>query len=52
LRGHVERRLSILCRTWPSISPWNVWDLPLGYYLMFCDDIDEMNKPTSEGRRR
>lgn len=37
-------RLPVVCHLWPSISPWNVWDLSLGYWLMFAAQADEYAK--------
>ena len=31
----------ILCRMYPSISPWNVWDLPFYMWGPFRDSADD-----------
>lgn len=33
-------RLVVICEVWPSISPWNVWDLPYGMWLGFAESAD------------
>lgn len=30
----------MVCHLWPGITPWNVWDLPIGQWLMFADAAD------------
>ena len=31
----------ILCRLYPSISPWNVWDLPIYMWAGFAQSADD-----------
>lgn len=31
----------LVCHLWPSISPFNVWDLPLKVWRAFAQSADE-----------
>jgi hypothetical protein len=40
--------LTVVCHVWPSISPWNVWDLPWHVWVMFARQADEWVKARTE----
>jgi len=45
---HCGRYLVSLCHLFPSLSPWNVYDLELRHYLAFTRAVDERER---EARR-
>jgi hypothetical protein len=48
LRDEVYSRLVTLTRVWPSITPWNVWDLRLGEWRAYAHSVDEYIKSMKE----
>lgn len=45
------RRLTTVCHLWPSISPWNVWELTVEVWLMFAEAADDYNEKMREANR-
>lgn len=37
-----------ICHLWPSISPWNIWDLPYGVWRGFAAATDDYLKKMEE----
>jgi hypothetical protein len=48
---HLSRYLVTLCHEFPSLSPWNVYDLELRHYLAFTRSIDA-SRQEMRGRGR
>lgn len=46
--SHLGRYIVSLCHLFPSLSPWNVYDLELRHYLAFTRAVDERER---EARR-
>ena len=40
-----------MCREFPQVTPWNVYDLELRHYLAFTAYIDASRKAAKEARR-
>lgn len=38
-----------LCHEFPSLSPFNVYDLEIRHYLAFCHAIDHMEREAKRG---
>lgn len=38
----------MVCHVWPSLSPFNVWDLPLRQWAMFARAADEWVRARKE----
>lgn len=34
--------MTVICEVWPSISPWNIWDLRYGDWLGFSESADQV----------
>lgn len=47
----MESRLLVVCHLWPGITPFNVWDLPLGLWLRFADGADDWIKAREKASR-
>ena len=41
LEGGVYSRITAVCHLWPSVSPWNVWDLPLAIWRQMAREVDD-----------
>jgi len=44
IESHVFERLTTICHLWPSISPFNVWDLSADVWLYFARAADDYIK--------
>jgi hypothetical protein len=33
--------MTVVCHLWPSVSPWNIWDLPIGVWFGFAAEADQ-----------
>lgn len=41
----------MVCHLWPGITPFNVWNLRYGVWLMFADAADDWSKQQKEASR-
>jgi len=46
---HLGGYLVDLCHEFPSLSPWNVYDLEIRHYLAFTARIDHMRTEARRG---
>lgn len=42
-------RLPSVCRLWPQIDPWNVWDLTLEQWLIFRATLEQITSDSQKG---
>ncbi len=41
--------MTVVCHLWPSISPWNIWDLEYGVWKGFAAAADAHIREMKEG---
>ena len=52
VEGGVRSRLTVLCHVWPSLTPWNVWDLQWRDWILFAAAADSwIDAQKREGNR-
>ena len=51
VEGGVRERLTVLCHVWPSLSPWNVWDLAWRDWVLFAAAADAWVESRKESNR-
>jgi len=52
VEGGVRERLTVLCHVWPSLSPWNVWDLAWRDWILFAAAADAWVQSRKEESNR
>lgn len=42
-------RMTDVCRIWPGLTPFNIWDLTLWGWLVFAEHLDRMRREARDG---
>lgn len=52
IEAHVWERMVTVCRVWPGLTPFNVWDLTISGWLVFAAAADKWSEGPAKGAPR